>query len=142
MMAERLARHPRVARVHYPGLPGQDPKGLVGRQMAGPGSLLAFEVSGGFEAARRVLETVRIMVSAVSLGSTDTLIQHPAGLTHRCVSDEARASNGISASLLRLSVGLEDPDDLWADLEQALLAAHAEAPAGKTADAAKVPAGR
>jgi cystathionine beta-lyase/cystathionine gamma-synthase len=127
MIAERLQRHPRVARVHYPGLPDADPKGLLGRQMAGPGSVLAFEVTGGFEAARGVLAAVELMVSAVSLGSTDTLIQHPAGLTHRCVSDDAKASTGISPSLLRLSVGLEDPTDLWADLEHALDAAHAEA---------------
>jgi cystathionine beta-lyase/cystathionine gamma-synthase len=120
MIAERLARHPRVTSVHYPGLAGQDPLGLVGRQMAGPGSVLAFEVEGGFEAAGRVLGAVQLMVSAVSLGSTDTLIQHPAGLTHRCVTDEGRAATGISESLLRISVGLEDPDDLWADLEQAL----------------------
>jgi cystathionine beta-lyase/cystathionine gamma-synthase len=129
MIAERLARHPRVTRVHYPGLPGADPKGLLGRQMAGPGGVLAFEVAGGFEAARRVLGAVEIMVSAVSLGTTDTLIQHPAGLTHRCVSDDAKASTGISASLLRISVGLEDPQDLWADLERALAAAHAGAEA-------------
>jgi cystathionine beta-lyase/cystathionine gamma-synthase len=125
MIAERLARHPKVTRVHYPGLPGADPAGLLGRQMAGPGSVLAFEVAGGFEAARRVLDAVRVVVSAVSLGSTDTLIQHPAGLTHRCVSEKAKASTGISESLLRLSVGLEDPEDLWADLERALEAAHA-----------------
>jgi cystathionine beta-lyase/cystathionine gamma-synthase len=138
MLAERLVRHPKVARVHYPGLPGADPKGLLGRQMAGPGSVLAFEVAGGFEAARRVLGAVGIMVSAVSLGTTDTLIQHPAGLTHRCMSDEAKVSNGISPSLLRLSVGLEDPADLWADLEQALDTAHAETPAGPTvAEAAR-----
>jgi methionine-gamma-lyase len=127
MIADRLARHPRVARVHYPGLPGADPAGLLGRQMAGPGSVLSFEMAGGFHAARRVLEGVRIMVSAVSLGSTDTLIQHPAGLTHRCMSAAAKASSGISESLLRLSVGLEDPEDLWADLEQALAAGHADA---------------
>ena len=120
IIAERLARHPQVTSVHYPGLPGNDPRGLVGRQMAGPGSLLAFEVAGGLEAAGRVLENVQIMVSAVSLGATDTLIQHPARLTHHCVTDEARASTGISDSLLRISVGLEDPEDLWADLEQAL----------------------
>ena len=138
MLAERLARHPKVARVHYPALPGADPKGLVGRQMAGPGSVLAFEVGGGFEAAHRVLGAVKIMVSAVSLGSTDTLIQHPAGLTHRCLSEEAKASNGISSSLLRLSVGLEDPMDLWADLERALEVAHAETPAVPSmAEAAK-----
>jgi methionine-gamma-lyase len=67
------------------------------------------------------------MVSAVSLGATDTLIQHPAGLTHRCMGDAAKASTGISESLLRLSVGLEDPEDLWRDLEQALAAGHAQA---------------
>jgi cystathionine beta-lyase/cystathionine gamma-synthase len=137
MIAERLARHPRVARVHYPGLPGADPTGLLGRQMAGPGSVLAFEVTGGFEAAGRVLEAVEVIVSAVSLGSTDTLIQHPAGLTHRCMTDSAKTASGISGSLLRVSVGIEDPEDLWADLEQAIDAAHAgvraEAAASRTA---------
>ena len=132
VIAERLARHPQVTKVHFPGLPGQDPQRLMGRQMAGPGSVLSFEVAGGFEAARRVLASVKLLVSAVSLGSTDTLIQHPAGLTHRCMSDSAKSSSGISASLLRLSVGLEDPDDLWADLAQALAAAHEE-PAGAAA---------
>jgi cystathionine beta-lyase/cystathionine gamma-synthase len=122
IIAERLARHPVVTSVHYPGLAGQDPRGLLGRQMAGPGSVLAFEVAGGFEAAKRVLEAVQLMVSAVSLGSTDTLIQHPAALTHRCVTEEGRASTGISENLLRISVGLEDPEDLWADLERALTA--------------------
>jgi methionine-gamma-lyase len=131
MIAERLARHPDVTSVHYPGLPGHDPRGLVGRQMSGPGSVLAFELAGGFAAARRVLEVVRVMVSAVSLGSTDTLIEHPAGLTHHCVADEARASTGISESLLRISVGLEDPDDLWADLEQAMEQARTAARTGR-----------
>ena len=120
MLAERLARHPDVTAVHYPGLQGADPQGLVGRQMAGPGSVFAFELAGGFEASARVLESVEIMVSAVSLGATDTLIQHPAGLTHHCVTEEGREATGISESLLRISVGLEDPEDLWADLEQAL----------------------
>jgi methionine-gamma-lyase len=131
MIAERLVRHPHVVKVHYPGLPGADPQGLLGRQMAGPGSVLSFEVAGGFEAARTVLDRVRLLVSAVSLGSTDTLIQHPAGLTHRCVSDEARAATGVRASLLRVSVGLEDPEDLWRDLARALDAAHATAPAAE-----------
>jgi cystathionine beta-lyase/cystathionine gamma-synthase len=125
MIAERLARHPHVTKVHYPGLAGHDPQGLLGRQMAGPGSVLSFEVAGGFDAASAVLGGVQLMVSAVSLGSTDTLVQHPAGLTHRCMSDSAKASSGISASLLRLSVGLEDPEDLWRDLAQAIDAAHA-----------------
>jgi methionine-gamma-lyase len=125
LIAERLARHPRVTRVHYPGLPGADPQGLLDRQMAGPGSVLAFELEGGFEAARRMLASVKLVVSAVSLGATDTLIQHPAGLTHRCMADAARAASGISPSLLRLSVGLEDPEDLWRDLALALETAHA-----------------
>jgi cystathionine beta-lyase/cystathionine gamma-synthase len=120
IIAERLVRHPQVTSVHYPGLPGADPRGLLGRQMAGPGSVLAFEVAGGFQAAGRVLEAVTLMVSAVSLGATDTLIQHPAGLTHHCMADHVRESTGISDSLIRISVGLEDPEDVWADLEQAL----------------------
>lgn len=120
LMAERLAGHPEVVAVAYPGLPGQDPRGLVGRQMAGPGSLLAFRVRGGREAARRVMQRLRLITPAVSLGSVDTLIQHPAGLTHHVVDPAARDASGVTGDLLRLSVGLEDPDDLWADLSQAL----------------------
>jgi len=91
--------------------------------MAGPGAVLAFELRGGYEAARRVMESVRLIVPAVSLGSADTLIQHPAGLTHRVVDPLALAEVGVSPGLLRLSVGLEDPQDLWADLRQALAGA-------------------
>ena len=126
LVAQRLSAHPHVAAVRYPGLPGGDPQGLVGRQLKGPGALLAFEVKGGYAAAARVLSGVRLFTSAVSLGSCDSLIQHPAGLTHRVVQEDARASSGIGASLLRLSIGLEDPEDLWADLAQALDAAHAQ----------------
>jgi len=120
VMAERLAGHPEVVAVAYPGLPGQDPWGLVGRQMAGPGSLLAFRVRGGQEAARRLMQRLRLITPAVSLGSVDTLIQHPAGLTHHVVDPAARDASGVTDDLLRLSVGLEDPDDLWADLSHAL----------------------
>ncbi len=120
ILARRLRTHPAVARVLYPGLPGGDPAGLLGRQMRGPGALLSFEVHGGHEAAARLLQSLRLITPAVSLGSTDTLIQHPAGLTHRVVAAEDRAAAGIAESLLRLSVGLEDPEDLWADLEGAL----------------------
>jgi methionine-gamma-lyase len=88
--------------------------------MSGPGSLVAFEVAGGHESAARVLEGVRLMTPAVSLGSTDTLIQHPAGLTHHVVAPEDRECCGISESLIRISVGLEDVDDLWEDLAGAL----------------------
>ncbi|MBP1772778.1 MAG: Methionine gamma-lyase [Holophagaceae bacterium] len=125
VLAERLAKHPAVAAVHYPGLKGQDPAGLLGRQMKGPGSLMAFELKGGFEAAATVMSEVKLMTPAVSLGSVDTLIQHPAALTHRVVDASAREHSGISQSLMRLSVGLESPEDLWADLEQALVKAMA-----------------
>jgi methionine-gamma-lyase len=125
VLAERLAKHPAISAVHFPGLAGQDPKGLLGRQMKGPGSLMAFELVGGFYAAVTVMSEVKLMTPAVSLGSVDTLIQHPAALTHRVVNAEAREHSGVSQSLMRLSVGLESPEDLWADLEQALVKAMA-----------------
>ena len=80
----------------------------------------AVDLEGGYEAARSVMADVSLFTPAVSLGSTDSLIQHPAGLTHRIVGEEAQAEGEIGPSLLRLSVGLEDVDDLWADLTQAL----------------------
>jgi methionine-gamma-lyase len=132
LLATRLASHPAVARVFYPGLPGCDPNGLVGRQMAGPGALIAFETGGGREAAALVMESLALITPAVSLGSTDTLIQHPAGLTHRLVDPGARAATGISDGLLRLSVGLEDVDDLWADLARALESAQVAPTGGLT----------
>lgn len=130
ILAGRLADHAEVVEVAYPGLPGQDPQGLIGRQMAGPGSLLAFRVRGGYEAARQVLRQVQLITPAVSLGSVDSLIQHPAGLTHHVVDPEAREHEGIGPDLLRLSVGLEDPEDLWRDLDRALRASVPELVAG------------
>lgn len=123
VLAERLASHPAVARVWYPGLPGGDPRRLLGRQMRGPGSLIAFEVEGGAEAAARVMAAVERITPAVSLGAVDTLIQHPAGLTHRVVDAGAREAAGITEGMLRLAVGLEDPEDLWRDLDHALVEA-------------------
>lgn len=119
-LARRLQRHPAVAAVHYPGLPGGDPMGLIGRQMDGPGSILAFDMAGGHDAAALVMQRLRLITSAVSLGSTDTLIQHPAGLTHRLVPEHEREAMGITGGLLRLSVGIEGVEDLWNDLAQAL----------------------
>lgn len=113
-LAGWLAAHPAVHRVHHPSV--YDPAALVGRQMAGPGSLLAFEVRGGAPAAAAVTGACRLITHAVSLGGVDTLIQHPASLTHRPVEGDAKPG----AALLRLSVGLEDPEDLRADLAQAL----------------------
>ena len=120
-LAGRLADHEAVGRVLYP-----TPDGV---QLRGAGAVLAFEVVGGFEAAARVLGAVALITPAVSLGSTDTLIQHPAGLTHRLVDPVVKAELGIGDGLLRLSVGLEDVEDLWADLAQALAAARIRAAA-------------
>jgi cystathionine beta-lyase/cystathionine gamma-synthase len=116
VLAGRLAEHPRVAQVRYPGLKECDPAGLVGTQMSGPGSLLAFELAGGYDAAASTAQRCRLITHAVSLGGVDTLVEHPAGLTHRPVEASARPGEGM----LRLSVGLEDVEDLWADLESAL----------------------
>lgn len=119
-LAGRLAAHPAVARVHFPGLGTVRNAHLVGTQMAGPGTLMAIDLRGGYEAAAAVMSKVRLMTPAVSLGSVDTLIQHPAGLTHRVVDPAARLASGIGPGLLRLSVGIEAVDDLWADLAQGL----------------------
>lgn len=121
-LAERLSAHPAVAKVHYPGLGTVRNAHLLGPQMRGPGSLMAIELRGGHAAAAAVMRAVRLITPAVSLGSVDSLIQHPAGLTHRCLSAEAKATCGITPGLLRLSVGIEQVEDLWADLTQALAA--------------------
>jgi cystathionine beta-lyase/cystathionine gamma-synthase len=120
VLAARLAEHPAVTRVFYPGLTGGDPSGLVETQMSGPGAMVAFEVAGGHDAAARLMRALQLITPAVSLGSTDSLIEHPAGLTHRLVDPEVRLEAGITPGLLRLSAGLEDAQDLWADLESAL----------------------
>ena len=117
-LAEWLSAHPGVERVYYPGLPACDPAHLVGRQMSGPGAVLAFAVHGGLEEAARVAGACKLITHAVSLGGVDTLIQHPASLTHRPVTGDAKPH----ASVLRLSIGLEDVEDLRADLGRALAA--------------------
>lgn len=119
-LARRLYEHEGVRQIYFPEFPECDPAGLVGRQMDGPGAMVAFELEGGLEAGRRVMESVQLLTPAVSLGSTDTLIQHPAGLTHRKVDPEVRAELGITDGMMRISVGLEHPDDLWADLRDAM----------------------
>lgn len=111
-----LQTHPMVEQVRYPGLAECDPAALVGRQMSGPGTMLAFLARGGYDPAVRVAGACELITHAVSLGGVETLIQHPASLTHRPVAAAARPDAG----LLRLSIGLEDPDDLLADLERAL----------------------
>jgi len=115
-VATWLAGHSAVARVRYPGLPGSDPEGLLGRQMSGPGAMVALELVGGFASAERTCAALRLITHAVSLGGVDTLVEHPAALTHRAVSADAQPGEG----LLRLSIGLESADDLVDDLDHAL----------------------
>jgi methionine-gamma-lyase len=118
IVADWLTTRDEVARVHFPGFAASDPQGLVGRQQAGPGAMIAIELAGGFAAASSLTAAVELFTHAVSLGSVDSLIQHPAALTHRPVASEAKPSD----ALVRLSIGLEDPSDLIADLAQALIA--------------------
>lgn len=118
-VAEWLTTQDAIERVRFPGFARCDPRGLVGNQQSGPGAMIAIELAGGYDAARALTTSVRLFTHAVSLGSVDSLIQHPAALTHRPVESDAKPSD----ALVRLSIGLEDPADLIADLEQALAAA-------------------
>jgi len=138
-LVTRLVTHPAVGIVHHPSLASTDPDGLVGRQMSGPGSMIAFELRGGFAAARTMLGSLTLLTYAVSLGSTDSLIQHPASLTHRIVDSRCRDQSGINESLVRISVGLEHVDDLWADIAQALNAIDTPSASNDLRDAELIP---
>ena len=118
-LAEYLAGHPKVQAVHYPGLSSHPQHALARRQMEGFGGMLAFDL-GSLEPARRLLNRVRLMALAESLGGVETLISHPATMTHASVPVERRAAIGISDGLVRISAGIEDLDDLLDDLAQAL----------------------
>jgi cystathionine beta-lyase/cystathionine gamma-synthase len=118
-MAQYLEAHPKVIRVHYPGLPSHPQHALARIQMHGFGGMIAFDL-GSLEAARRVLNAVRLCALAESLGGVETLISHPATMTHASVPADRRAALGITDGLVRISVGIEDIDDLKADLAQAL----------------------
>jgi cystathionine beta-lyase/cystathionine gamma-synthase len=118
-LAEFLAEHPKVAQTIYPGLASHPQHALATRQMRGYGGLISFD-TGSLDAARALLGRVRLMALAESLGGVETLISHPAVMTHASVPPERRAALGISDGLVRVSVGLEDIEDLKADLAQAL----------------------
>jgi cystathionine gamma-lyase len=120
-IAARLERHPRVERVVYPGLPSHPQHALAKRQMAAGGSgIVTFFLKGSLPEARRFLERLEVFTLAESLGGVESLVDHPAIMTHASVPPEARAKLGISDSLVRLSIGIEDLPDLVADLESAL----------------------
>ena len=118
-LATFLAGHPKVTRVLYPGLPDHPQHALARAQMRGFGGMLAFDM-GSIDAARRVVERVRIFALAESLGGVESLIGHPASMTHASVPPERRAALGLSDGLVRISAGIEDVADLTADLTQAL----------------------
>jgi cystathionine beta-lyase/cystathionine gamma-synthase len=118
-IAKRLAAHPAVESVGYPTSASSRLVGH-GKQMSGGGTVLAFSMAGGYEAAKKLMASVKLVVPAVSLGTTDTLIQHPAGVTHRSIDQKSKDASGIGPGMLRLSIGLEDVEDVWADLEQAM----------------------
>ncbi|MBK6416981.1 MAG: methionine gamma-lyase [Thermomonas sp.] len=121
-VARLLQAHPAVAKVHYPGLETDPQHGLAKRQMRQPGGMIAFELQGGYEAGMRFIDALGMVACAVSLGDAESLAQHPASMTHSTYTPEQREAAGISDGLVRLSAGLEDTDDLVADVARALSA--------------------
>ena len=119
-ISELLHKHSAVEWVRYPGAADHPQRELVKRQMAGPGAVLCFGVRGGLEGGKRLMESVRLATLAVSLGGVETLIEHPASMTHASMPPEAREAAGITDNLIRLAVGCEDEADLVADLKGAL----------------------
>jgi methionine-gamma-lyase len=119
-LAETLQRHPAVARVDYPGLPGFPHAALARRQMRLPGGMIALELKGGYAAGVHFMDHLRLVTRAVSLGDCETLAQHPASMTHSTYTQEERSHHGISEGLVRLSIGLETLGDIEGDLLQAL----------------------
>lgn len=121
-VAKWLEAQPQVSAVYYPGLESFAQHDLASRQMALPGGMIAFDLADGYDQGIRFMNRLEMIVRAVSLGDAETLIQHPASMTHSTYTPEERAEHGIGEGLLRLSVGLEDAEDIFADLAQALAA--------------------
>lgn len=120
IVAEMLEAHSAVESTYYPGLPSDSGHQLAKRQMDGFGGMIAFELKAGFRGAVKTLNALQLIKRAVSLGDTETLIQHPASMTHSTYSPEQQEMHGITQGLIRISVGLECVDDILADLNQAL----------------------
>jgi methionine-gamma-lyase len=119
-VAEFLEQHPKVEWILFPGLPSHPQFALAKKQMKGPGAMISFGLKGGFEAGKKMMNHVKLALLAVSLGGIETLIQHPASMTHSKLSKEAKEIAGITDGLVRLSVGIENVEDIIADLDQAL----------------------
>ena len=118
-VARWLEKHPKVGHLLYPGLPSHPQNGIAARQMSGFSGMITFELKGGFEAGVALMNGLRLCALAESLGAVETMVTHPASMTHAEVPREQRIRCGITDGLVRLSVGIEDPDDIIADLEQA-----------------------
>lgn len=119
-VAEFLEKHPKVEWVLYPGLESHPQYELGKKQMNGPGAMMSFGLKGGFEAGKRMMDHVQLALLAVSLGGIETLIQHPASMTHSKLSKEDKDAAGITEGLVRLAIGIEESADIISDLEQAL----------------------
>jgi len=119
-IAEFLENHSKVKWVRYPGLPSHPQYELAKRQMNGPGGVISFELKDGFEAGKKLMNNLKLAILAVSLGGVETLIQHPASMTHSRMNRSARISSGITDGLVRLSAGIENHEDIISDLDQAL----------------------
>ena len=119
-VAAYLESHPKIERVLYPGLASHPQHHIAKAQMSGFSGMLSFELTGGTEAGRRLMNSVKLFALAESLGSVETMITHPATMTHAEVPVEDRRKRGLTDGLVRLSVGIEDPEDILEDLEQAL----------------------
>lgn len=130
-VARYLQKHPAVGQVLHPGLPEFPGHEIAARQQTGFGSTFAFTMRGGYEVAKTLLENVHMCSLAVSLGGVDTLIEHPASMTHAAVPDELMRKQGLTRDLVRISVGLEDPQEIIADLRQAIAVAEAKLGAPK-----------
>ncbi|MFA5194963.1 MAG: aminotransferase class I/II-fold pyridoxal phosphate-dependent enzyme, partial [Bacteroidales bacterium] len=119
-VAEFLQSHPKLAWVKYPGLKSHPQYELAKNQMSGFGSMMSFGLKGGYEAGKKLMDNVHLALLAVSLGGVETLIQHPASMTHAAVSKEDKIKAGITDDLVRFSVGIEDVNDIIEDLKQGL----------------------
>jgi cystathionine gamma-lyase len=117
-ISELLTKQPKVERVNYPGLPDHPQRNIIKRQMRGNGGMLSFQLKGGFNQCKKFLTSLRIFTIAESLGGVESLIEHPASMTHASVPKERRLKLGIADNLIRVSVGIEDPEDLIQDLDR------------------------
>lgn len=122
IVSEYLEQHPKVSRVYYPGLPSHPQHALAKRLMRGFGGMVGFEIEGNVEAARTVLQSTKVFLLAASLGGAESIVSYPVLMSHAAMTREERYARGIQDNFLRLSVGLEDPEDLVSDLETALSA--------------------